>query len=376
MRRLGFWALGLVICGGVATAQKPTEATSIEQVLNAAKPQLHRCWEKAAADDFHLEGDVVLRLHFGASGKPDSVEVAADGPRDTVLTDCLIGLAKGWTFTGFSEADAIELPLSFLAPAAQYTVRVDDAPRRRPRSDKVEWQTLVGVLQTGSRAVQLHLLTLPGASVVPLHRYAGTEIGYLLDGVGRVNGIAGGAGEELRKGDAFFISKGVVSGFQSKAGKNEPTRLLLLRVVLDLDATTDLTAAERARSDTSAAQPLVVRASDTKELAMGGGQGGVKIVFDEDTTHDPSAYVGILKAGPQRVVPEHVHAVEDEILFLLSGRGEMTVAGESVPVEAGMGVFVPKNTKHSFRVTSAESVTAVQFYSPSGPEQRFKTVKP
>ena len=69
-------------------------------------------------------------------------------------------------------------------------------------------------------------------------------------------------------------------------------------------------------------------------------------------------------------VPEHVHATETELLYVLAGSGTMTIAGTSLPVIATSVIQIPPNTKHAF--VAAEAVRAVQIYTPAGPEQRFK----
>ena len=35
-------------------------------------------------------------------------------------------------------------------------------------------------------------------------------------------------------------------------------------------------------------------------------------------------------------------------------------------------MYLPPGVRHAFKTTSQEPVEAVQFYTPSGPEQRFK----
>lgn len=69
-------------------------------------------------------------------------------------------------------------------------------------------------------------------------------------------------------------------------------------------------------------------------------------------------------------VPPHVHETSAEILYVLEGRAEMTVAGEKVVVEKGDAVRIPAGVEHSAKVTG--SLRAVQVYAGPGPEQRFK----
>ena len=48
-------------------------------------------------------------------------------------------------------------------------------------------------------------------------------------------------------------------------------------------------------------------------------------------------------------------------------------ANESaIDVAAGMTVYVPEGTPHSFTSAGTRPMRAIQFYAPSGPEQRFR----
>jgi mannose-6-phosphate isomerase-like protein (cupin superfamily) len=72
-------------------------------------------------------------------------------------------------------------------------------------------------------------------------------------------------------------------------------------------------------------------------------------------------------------VPTHVHEASTELLYIRAGTGVMTVGSLEYPVTAGMAVQIPPGVEHGFTATS--EIDALQFYSPSGPEQRFKPEK-
>lgn len=87
-------------------------------------------------------------------------------------------------------------------------------------------------------------------------------------------------------------------------------------------------------------------------------------------------YLGRLVAQPGAAVPEHVHPTSDELIYVLSGAGEMRLEGTegAIPVTPGMGIQIRRGLKHSFAVPASakEPLVVVQVYTPSGPEQRFK----
>jgi mannose-6-phosphate isomerase-like protein (cupin superfamily) len=69
-------------------------------------------------------------------------------------------------------------------------------------------------------------------------------------------------------------------------------------------------------------------------------------------------------AGP----PAHVHERQAEGFYVLSGELELMVGLDEalVRAEPGSAVWVPKSTRHSFRVVSDEDARLLNFYAPGG----------
>jgi mannose-6-phosphate isomerase-like protein (cupin superfamily) len=69
-------------------------------------------------------------------------------------------------------------------------------------------------------------------------------------------------------------------------------------------------------------------------------------------------------AGP----PAHVHERQAEGFYILSGELELVVGldEEVVRAQPGSAVWVPKSTRHAFRVVSNEPVRLLNFYTPGG----------
>lgn len=65
--------------------------------------------------------------------------------------------------------------------------------------------------------------------------------------------------------------------------------------------------------------------------------------------------------------PPHKHAWSDEHFYLLTGEVTFLVGDETRTSRAGDFVFVPRNTRHAFRVDS-EVCTLLNGYTPSGLE--------
>ncbi|MDB4957690.1 MAG: Cupin 2 conserved barrel domain protein, partial [Myxococcales bacterium] len=105
-------------------------------------------------------------------------------------------------------------------------------------------------------------------------------------------------------------------------------------------------------------------------LSQGNKYGAVTIFAEPATIKEPTLAASILELPAARQVPEHVHAKETEMLYILAGSGTMTIAGTEVAVTASSVVQIPPNTKHAF--VTKDDVRALQIYTPAGPEQRFK----
>jgi oxalate decarboxylase/phosphoglucose isomerase-like protein (cupin superfamily) len=75
----------------------------------------------------------------------------------------------------------------------------------------------------------------------------------------------------------------------------------------------------------------------------------------------------------------HNHPGAEEIIFVISGRGEQMVEdpdGNPVTQDVGPGctVFVPESRFHSTRNTGAEPMQLFVVYSPAGPELALRTL--
>ncbi|MBA3413993.1 MAG: cupin domain-containing protein [Chloroflexia bacterium] len=73
-----------------------------------------------------------------------------------------------------------------------------------------------------------------------------------------------------------------------------------------------------------------------------------------------SAGLYVLEAGATD--PQQPH-IEDEVYYVLSGRGRITVEGEARPVAAGDLVFVAAMAEHRFH-DIAETLSLLVFFAP------------
>lgn len=99
----------------------------------------------------------------------------------------------------------------------------------------------------------------------------------------------------------------------------------------------------------------------------------VTIYLDARSAARPVPSLGTLDGDPTLNVPEHIHETSAEVLWFQDGSGTMRVGDETRPIRPGTFVYVPPNTIHGFEPDGTRPVFAYQVYTPSGPEQRFRS---
>ncbi len=103
-------------------------------------------------------------------------------------------------------------------------------------------------------------------------------------------------------------------------------------------------------------------------LQLPGGRGTVQLGTD-GTPAIPLAFDWLeLKGGVE--LPVHQHDGSTEIVFVVAGRGKLQRGAASSVVEPGQLLELPPGTPHG--LVTQSPMTAVQFYLPRGPEQRWK----
>ncbi len=368
-------------------ARDRAHIAAVQKAVNDTTAARHGCWELAATDDFELSGDVVLALSFGESGQVARAEVRSDGTGDKVLVACLTDLYTKYQWPPvFRAGDAIQVPFSFGAPRGQYTVRYDRVVAAASLGAKVggaisptlSAHVLIDQSNSGNGAAAMTILQLRDGIEVPLHRHPSAELLYVSAGTGVVFGLDGKRrGRKVTRGDAIYIAAGTAHGFTHTGAKTT--------VMVQLYApggpeqrfksgaktgTTPVSAAEIKRHPRRFPRPIVARTSRVKPLSIAGGKGRVRILFDARRAKDRAAYLGVIELDAKLAIPAHRHGKATELLLITKGSGVVTVDGKRFSVARGTAVQIPTNIEHAFEATT--DVEAIQFYTPSGPEQRFR----
>ncbi len=73
---------------------------------------------------------------------------------------------------------------------------------------------------------------------------------------------------------------------------------------------------------------------------------------------------GVADFPPMKHAPGHVHESQEEILYVLTGKGEFYFDGVPEAVEPGTCVYVPPGVTHSINNTGEEVLKVVYVFSP------------
>ncbi len=89
-----------------------------------------------------------------------------------------------------------------------------------------------------------------------------------------------------------------------------------------------------------------------------------KMILRPDNMGAETMCFGVADFPANAHAPAHVHENEEEIIYILTGKGEMYFDGEAEPVEPGSCVIIPKKVVHSINNTSDEVMKLAYVFSP------------
>ncbi|MFZ5471965.1 MAG: cupin domain-containing protein [Myxococcota bacterium] len=269
------------------------------------------------------------------------------------------------------EADAGSVPAERAAPPAPwaYPFVFEQPVSILPHGAGAQVHVLVDRTHAGAQKASLVLFSASSHVEEFPHRHDAAELVYVVEGKARVRGLPR-KWIDLGPGDAALVPAQAAHSVWLLGTARQPTKVLTLHAPAEEETPPKGVAAslvEVRKTPAGAPLPTVMKASAAKSYVIGAGQGSVRILLE-----GKAAYAGRLTANSGMAVPEHVHGGEAEILYVLAGEGELTASGKTLTVKPGHAVHMPPAQPHAFKVTSTTPFEAVQFYAPSGPEQRFK----
>jgi quercetin dioxygenase-like cupin family protein len=89
-----------------------------------------------------------------------------------------------------------------------------------------------------------------------------------------------------------------------------------------------------------------------------------KKLIDPETSGCRNMIFGVVTFPPGSDPGTHVHANEEEIIYVISGRGETRVADKVYPLEAGVTVFTEPGVAHGVKTLGKDPLVLVSVFSP------------
>ena len=404
MRR-GLAAVALVVIAVApprarANARVETEEARVADILQSALVkhggEVNRCFEKALADTLDVAGKIELAVDVGAGGRVIKAEPASDGVKSPVLLACLCESAATWTLAGIDPGSTVIVPLAFEGQTAQFSIKVKDAPDRGfpPPSGKKKGaaaptplfsvKLLVDEATMHAQKAALTQLTIAPANRIAMHKHPGAEVLYVLKGHARILGPAGVAPEKLDEGMAVLIPGGMPHAIENMG---RTSSAVLLDVFAPMGPGARLPRSEgrggagrvrgdpwRAAGGARGAKLTVGTAGEA--LPVFAGKGKIKPLLEPAKTGNKALYVGILEAQPGAEVPRNSHPGSAEILYVLSGGGEVTIGSEKITFGAEEALHIPDGQPHAAKFTGPDKTVMLQVFAPAGPEERYRAPQP
>ena len=102
----------------------------------------------------------------------------------------------------------------------------------------------------------------------------------------------------------------------------------------------------------------------------------IKPLLDPAKTGNKALYVGILEADPGAVVPRNSHPGSAEILYVVSGAGDVMIGSEKIAFGAEEALHIPDGQPHAAKFAGPDKTVMLQVFAPAGPEERYRTAQP
>jgi len=103
--------------------------------------------------------------------------------------------------------------------------------------------------------------------------------------------------------------------------------------------------------------------------------GYIRNLFSQASVGARSNYsMGTQTLPPGCFIREHTHAKQEEIIYVVEGKGVARIDGVEQPLEKGSAVFVGRNRRHHFLNPHEEPMTFVWVMVPGGLDRYFAEI--
>lgn|GEM_PF-1250891 len=341
-------------------APEEERIAAVEHAMNELAPVANQCWAAAATDDYRLAGSVRALVTVGEGGA--RVEITEDTARDPVLRDCLVSVLEAYPWASPLRGQVIELPFGFRAPAMQNLI--DRRLVAHHAQAGLDVAVLIDQNNTGTTGVAILDVRAEPTRAIGPRVVDRTELWRFTSAA---SVTIGKTTTPLAAGDLVLVPPGATLHVTAVDGAViAATVALVPGGPMGVARAGALPVALPRAGAGKPALATVVQAAKAKRYPRAGGattllvEGGV-------------VSVGLLELDAGAALPSHSRATETEAIYLLEGAGAMTIDGVAVAIDANTVVAIPPGVARSFTATTP--IRALQFYTPAGPEQRWKTTK-
>jgi quercetin dioxygenase-like cupin family protein len=344
--------------GDAAGASEDERLAAIQKAMNELRGASQECWAVAATERFDIEGELTFQIAISAGGA--QATAVHDTARNTRLTTCVAKLLSAYPWAPPLHGQTIQLPFKFRAPDGQSTIDRALVPWNGQGSGaaRVSVAVLLDENNSGNDAASMFELAIAAGGTTGLRRTDRAELWYFL-GAGQV-GFAGGK-HAVAAGDMMYAPKGSA---REVAAAAEDLHAVIVVTPGGREGAARSGALPTREATGAAPSPVLLPAAAARTF------GPATIFAEAATIRDKALAASVIRIPAGTRVPEHVHAGETELWYMLAGAGTLTVNGVDLPVTATSVVQIPRNTRHAFAVTT--ECRALQIFTPAGPEQQLK----
>ena len=126
-----------------------------------------------------------------------------------------------------------------------------------------------------------------------------------------------------------------------------------------------------AKSPFKNVQAVVVHEDEGKHIIMGRSKAQMTIKISRADHGIESVSFCTEDIVPGRKIRVHKHLSNDEVIFIQSGEGILTLDEKTIYVKTGSVAFVPRGVWHGLENSGTENIRMVFHYTPAGFEEYF-----
>ncbi|MBC9727379.1 cupin domain-containing protein [Streptomyces sp. TRM68367] len=113
-------------------------------------------------------------------------------------------------------------------------------------------------------------------------------------------------------------------------------------------------------------RPRIVDLSETEPNRKRGGD--LRTMLTPITVGSTSGFMGLAIMQPGERISEHYHPYSEEFVYVIQGRLEADLNGETFPLSAEQALMIPIDMRHRFRNVGDEEVRMVFHLGPLAPK--------